>query len=228
MSMHKAVLVRSAHRAMYAQHQAEEEEAEVEDVVMSPEKDLGEDGEADAEGEDEQEFTVPINDVESEQPKSGGVIQAGVSLLSSFKSFVRKSMSPERKSPVEADLSTGNGGEDGEILENAQYSPLVFEAAESVMASTTPTETEGPAHPIASEDQVQRGSKSILAMPPVRSPAKFGVPNFAPSFKAWGVAKPMPQEIKTEEPIPMDVDEEPVVTEPLRRQDVSSIVTLSS
>ncbi|KAG9005903.1 hypothetical protein FRB90_010145 [Tulasnella sp. 427] len=139
MSMHKAVLVRSAHRTMMAvakEREEKDEEDEVEEVV-SPERPtpaanfspIGEEaGDDDAEGEEDPECRESNDEGSHTQsakrpvPRpASGVLRAGVNLFSSLSTYVRKSLSPERKTSSEAQIANklDQDSEEGEILEEA-------------------------------------------------------------------------------------------------------------
>ncbi|KAG9047155.1 hypothetical protein FS837_002938 [Tulasnella sp. UAMH 9824] len=214
MSMHKAVLVRSAHRLMMAaakEREEKEEEDEVEEGV-SPERkaeavNFGsaepEAGDDDAEGEDDFELRtgqgVGCNEEADERPEStpsSGVLQVGANLFSSLSTFVRKSLSPERRS-ASGEPHAGiadHESEDGEITDQASVSPLLHQPDSTEVSDSTGREQphSRPEFVFNFKSNAKEGLKPVHSspnLPPQRSPVRPLVRfNFAP-FQVLGATR---------------------------------------
>lgn len=232
------------------EREEKEEEDEVEEAV-SPERKAAapnfevageEAGDDDAEGEDDFELRggqgVGSNE-ELERPEStpsSGVLQVGANLFSSLSTFVRKSLSPERKS--------ANGGphpgivdhepEDGEITNQASMSPLLHQ-----LDSTDVSESSAREQPHSRPEFVfnfQSNAKEGLepvhsspSLPPQRSPIRPSVRfNFAP-FQVLGatreeVVRNEEETVKSTEEDITDAQDAGVLAksaDPITRHDVS-------
>ncbi|KAG9008206.1 hypothetical protein FRB93_006774 [Tulasnella sp. JGI-2019a] len=156
-SLHKAVLLRSAHKAYVQQMKTKKEEAEeemeVEDVV-SPERQgyvAGNDVcDEDAEGEDEDEG---YEEEVSSTGAASGVVQGTLNLLGNLvPSFMRKSVSPDRMDQRKLDLSA-------EHQEDADNEDDV-EDESAQTATTQGSRVERPVSPVAST--IAKGDEDIL------------------------------------------------------------------
>lgn len=119
MSMHKAVVLRSAHRTMMARQMEQMEEEEVAGSVIPV-------------LEQEEEEAARSDGPAAETAGTTGIIGAGVNLFSSVARFVRKSLSPERKPMGSNQMDIGH--EEGEIVEEDD----AMEGVESTLTTVTP------------------------------------------------------------------------------------------